>query len=182
VQWVRSRFNEVIEKAEFVRLKLIEGQRRLPPDVNSLIAAARLISSARSYISLSAVTPGLTTTSAVENYVVQWVRSRFNEVIEKAEFVRLKLIEGQRRLPPSPVNSLIAAARLISSARSYISLSAVTPGLTTTSALEAVLEDDGMRSMPGSNIERQSSSQGGEKVVLDPGSSQVPGRTSVSLL
>jgi hypothetical protein len=57
------------------------------------------------------VTPGLTTTSAVElepaveliewtkdsmsavagtriNYVVQWVRSRFNEVIEKAEFVQ----------------------------------------------------------------------------------------------
>ena len=33
------------------------------------------------------------------NYIVQWVRSRFNEVLEKAEFVRLKLIEGQRRLP-----------------------------------------------------------------------------------
>lgn len=35
------------------------------------------------------------------NNVVQWVRSRFNEVLEKAEFVRLKLIEGQKRLPPS---------------------------------------------------------------------------------
>ncbi|KAG2420885.1 hypothetical protein HFD88_000499 [Aspergillus terreus] len=34
------------------------------------------------------------------NNVVQWVRSRFNEVLEKAEFVRLKLIEGQKRLPP----------------------------------------------------------------------------------
>ncbi|KAL4946624.1 hypothetical protein BDV06DRAFT_53195 [Aspergillus oleicola] len=33
------------------------------------------------------------------NKVVQWVRSRFNEVLEKAEFVRLKLIEAQRRLP-----------------------------------------------------------------------------------
>ncbi|KAJ5646500.1 hypothetical protein N7490_002872 [Penicillium lividum] len=33
------------------------------------------------------------------NNVVQWVRSRFNEVLEKAEFVRLKLIEAQRRLP-----------------------------------------------------------------------------------
>lgn len=33
------------------------------------------------------------------NHVVQWVRNRFNEVIEKAEFVRLKLIESQRRLP-----------------------------------------------------------------------------------
>ena len=33
------------------------------------------------------------------NNVVQWVRSRFNEVLEKAEFVRLKLIEAQRQLP-----------------------------------------------------------------------------------
>ncbi|PTU24139.1 hypothetical protein P175DRAFT_021188 [Aspergillus ochraceoroseus IBT 24754] len=38
------------------------------------------------------------------NNVVQWVRSRFNEVLEKAEFVRLKLIEGQRRLPPDHPN------------------------------------------------------------------------------
>ncbi|KAJ5287788.1 hypothetical protein N7478_003474 [Penicillium angulare] len=34
------------------------------------------------------------------NNVVQWVRSRFNEVLEKAEFVRLKLVESQKRLPP----------------------------------------------------------------------------------
>ena len=34
------------------------------------------------------------------NSVVQWVRNRFNEVLEKAEFVRLKLIESQKRLPP----------------------------------------------------------------------------------
>ncbi|KAE8394747.1 hypothetical protein BDV23DRAFT_135914 [Aspergillus alliaceus] len=34
------------------------------------------------------------------NNVVQWVRNRFNEVLEKAEFVRLKLVEGQKRLPP----------------------------------------------------------------------------------
>lgn len=33
------------------------------------------------------------------NNVVQWVRSRFNEVLEKAEFVRLKLIESQKQLP-----------------------------------------------------------------------------------
>ena len=33
------------------------------------------------------------------NNIVQWVRNRFNEVLEKAEFVRLKLIEGQKRLP-----------------------------------------------------------------------------------
>ncbi|OAX84987.1 ULK/ULK protein kinase [Emergomyces africanus] len=33
------------------------------------------------------------------NNVVQWVRNRFNEVLEKAEFVRLKLVESQKRLP-----------------------------------------------------------------------------------
>lgn len=32
------------------------------------------------------------------NNVVQWVRGRFNEVLEKAELVRLKLLEGQKRL------------------------------------------------------------------------------------
>lgn len=34
------------------------------------------------------------------NNVVQWVRSRFNEVLEKAEFVRSKLVESQKQLPP----------------------------------------------------------------------------------
>ena len=33
------------------------------------------------------------------NKVVQWVRDRFNEVLEKADFVRLKLIAAQKRLP-----------------------------------------------------------------------------------
>ncbi|KAE8550684.1 hypothetical protein EYB25_006912 [Talaromyces marneffei] len=46
---------------------------------------------------------GTSTTNALVgtriNNVVQWVRNRFNEVLEKAEFVRLKLIEGQKRLP-----------------------------------------------------------------------------------
>lgn len=32
VQWVRNRFNEVLEKAEFVRLKLVEAQKQLPED------------------------------------------------------------------------------------------------------------------------------------------------------
>lgn len=47
------------------------------------------------------------------NNVVQWVRGRFNEVLEKAEFVRLKLIEGQRRLaghPNNPSNQSIASS------------------------------------------------------------------------
>ena len=33
------------------------------------------------------------------NAAVQWIRSRFNEVLEKAELVRLKLIEAQKQLP-----------------------------------------------------------------------------------
>jgi serine/threonine-protein kinase ULK/ATG1 len=33
------------------------------------------------------------------NNVVQWVRGRFNEVLEKAELVRLRLIDSQKRLP-----------------------------------------------------------------------------------
>ncbi|KAI1808020.1 Serine/threonine-protein kinase ATG1 [Daldinia bambusicola] len=32
VQWVRKRFNETLEKAEVVRLKLLEAQRQLPED------------------------------------------------------------------------------------------------------------------------------------------------------
>lgn len=32
VQWVRGRFNEVLEKAEFVRQKLVEAQKTLPED------------------------------------------------------------------------------------------------------------------------------------------------------
>ena len=35
------------------------------------------------------------------NGVVQWVRARFNEVLEKAEFVTLKLVEAQKQLPAS---------------------------------------------------------------------------------
>lgn len=35
VQWVRSRFNEVLEKAEVVRLRLMEAQKRLPEDHGS---------------------------------------------------------------------------------------------------------------------------------------------------
>ncbi|KAI5459885.1 hypothetical protein BGZ63DRAFT_405832 [Mariannaea sp. PMI_226] len=34
------------------------------------------------------------------NAVVQWVRQRFNEVLEKSEIVRLKLVEAQNQLPP----------------------------------------------------------------------------------
>ena len=43
------------------------------------------------------------------NNVVQWIRNRFNEVLEKADLVRLKLIDSQRRLPedhPSHPNNI----------------------------------------------------------------------------
>ena len=46
--------------------------------------------------------PGSTNQAAVGkrvNNVVQWVRGRFNEVLEKAEFVRRKLIDSQKQLP-----------------------------------------------------------------------------------
>ncbi|KAF7514038.1 hypothetical protein GJ744_004363 [Endocarpon pusillum] len=35
------------------------------------------------------------------NNVVQWIRTRFNEVLEKAEVVRLTLIDSQKKLPPT---------------------------------------------------------------------------------
>lgn len=38
-------------------------------------------------------------TSIRVNNVVQWIRSRFNEVLEKAEVVRLTLIDSQKKLP-----------------------------------------------------------------------------------
>lgn len=47
------------------------------------------------------------------NNVVQWVRNRFNEVLEKAEFVRLKLLEAQKRLsldhPSHPSNHAVTS-------------------------------------------------------------------------
>ena len=48
------------------------------------------------------------------NNVVQWVRGRFNEVLEKAEFVRRKLIDSQKQLPQDhpghPSNHAAASA------------------------------------------------------------------------
>ncbi|TVY60721.1 Serine/threonine-protein kinase ATG1 [Lachnellula suecica] len=49
------------------------------------------------------------------NSAVQWVRNRFNEVLEKAEFVRLKLIEAQKQLPedhPGHPSNHTSASRL----------------------------------------------------------------------
>lgn len=67
---------------------------------------------------LSDIKEAMSATSALVgtriNNVVQWVRNRFNEVLEKADFVRLKLLEAQKHLPrdhPShPSNQLIESA------------------------------------------------------------------------
>ncbi|KAI0481187.1 hypothetical protein GGR56DRAFT_664494 [Xylariaceae sp. FL0804] len=62
------------------------------------------------------------------NSAVQWVRRRFNETLEKAEIVRLKLIEAQRQLPedhPShPSNNQAASEALGHSSTDGIVLTA----------------------------------------------------------
>ncbi|KAI9884577.1 MAG: hypothetical protein M1823_003626 [Watsoniomyces obsoletus] len=76
-------------------------------------------------------TPSSITAGNRINNVVQWVRSRFNEVLEKAEFVTLKLLEAQKQLPMShpshPSNHPAASAsRLGTSADTVVVGSGVT--------------------------------------------------------
>ncbi|RMZ79139.1 hypothetical protein DV738_g3499, partial [Chaetothyriales sp. CBS 135597] len=83
-----------------------------------------------------AKTPTQTNVAASQrmNAVVQWIRARFNEVLEKSEIVRMKLIDNQRRLPedhPSHPNNISAAtastgSNAIASADPII----ITPGIT----------------------------------------------------
>lgn len=65
------------------------------------------------------------------NAIVQWVRQRFNEVLEKSEIVRMKLMEAQKLLPedhPShPSNKGVDS--LISSAGSTAKQVYLTPGI-----------------------------------------------------
>lgn len=60
------------------------------------------------------------------NNAVQWLRTRFNEVLEKAELVRLKLVEAQKKLPDThpghPINQS-AGARLASASSDRVVLS-----------------------------------------------------------
>ena len=66
------------------------------------------------------------------NNVVQWVRDRFNQVLVKAEVVRLKLIEAQKQLPtdhpshPSNHPSASGSATMGTSADNVIVTSGVT--------------------------------------------------------
>ncbi|RMD42163.1 hypothetical protein DV735_g2942, partial [Chaetothyriales sp. CBS 134920] len=68
------------------------------------------------------------------NAVVQWIRGRFNEVLEKSEVVRMKLIDNQRRLPedhPSHPNNISAAtASTGSNAIASADPIVITPGIT----------------------------------------------------
>lgn len=66
------------------------------------------------------------------NNVVQWVRSRFNEVLEKAEFVRLTLVESQKQLPldhPSHPGNYSAATNSLGMKNSADNV-IVSPGVT----------------------------------------------------
>ncbi|KAI9046632.1 hypothetical protein LZ554_009374 [Drepanopeziza brunnea f. sp. 'monogermtubi'] len=47
----------------------------------------------------TASSPSNAAASSRINSAVQWVRNRFNEVLEKAEIVRLKLLDAQKKLP-----------------------------------------------------------------------------------
>lgn len=64
------------------------------------------------------------------NSAVQWVRSRFNEVLEKAEIVRLKLIEAQRNLPEDhPSHPSNHPSELGAASGSSVDGVAITPGI-----------------------------------------------------
>ena len=62
------------------------------------------------------------------NSIVQWIRNRFNEILEKAEFVRLKLLDAQKHLPldhPSHPNNQPSPGSSISLTDNII----ITPGV-----------------------------------------------------
>lgn len=79
VQWVRGRFNEVLEKAEFVRLKLIDAQNQLPQDhpshpsnnQSSKSDGPELVSSTDNVT----VTPGVTAEKLMYDYALDKSRS-----------------------------------------------------------------------------------------------------------
>lgn len=66
------------------------------------------------------------------NNVVQWTRNRFNEVLEKTDLVRMKLVDSQRKLPedhpshPSNLHAAGSSAGLGTSADQVVVTSGVT--------------------------------------------------------
>lgn len=63
------------------------------------------------------------------NAVVQWVRQRFNEVLEKSEIVRLKLVEAQKQLPEDHPSHPANHDMIASSAGSGAKQVYLTPGI-----------------------------------------------------
>ena len=103
------------------------------------IAGAWWARKSRGEVVEESTSPKIQTTAAHDaavgkrvNNVVQWVRSRFNEVLEKAEFVRLKLIEAQKRLPidhPSHPNNHSCSANSTTGMGSSAGDVVVSPGV-----------------------------------------------------
>ena len=85
VQWVRSRFNEVLEKAEFVRLKLIEAQKKLPLDHQSHpnnYSSSSYLASMGSSVENVRVSPGVTAEKLMYDRALEMSRSAaVNELV-----------------------------------------------------------------------------------------------------
>jgi serine/threonine-protein kinase ULK2 len=85
VQWVRGRFNEVLEKAEFVRLKLLDAQKQLPEDhlahPNSNASASRLAGGASSSADGVVLSSGVTAEKLMYDRALEMSRSAaINEI------------------------------------------------------------------------------------------------------
>lgn len=85
VQWVRGRFNEVLEKAEFVRLKLLEAQKQLPEDhplhPSNNASASRLVGGASSTTDGVCLSSGVTAEKLMYDRALEMSRSAaINEI------------------------------------------------------------------------------------------------------
>ncbi|MCZ6914696.1 MAG: Atg1 family protein, partial [Rickettsia endosymbiont of Ixodes persulcatus] len=75
---------------------------------------------------------GSPSTTVRVNSAVQWVRSRFNEVLEKSEVVRLKLSDAQKQLPedhPSHPNNHGCDSSIASGGSAGVKQVCLTPGI-----------------------------------------------------
>ncbi|KAJ5579772.1 uncharacterized protein N7459_005757 [Penicillium hispanicum] len=133
VQWVRSRFNEVLEKAEFVRLKLIEGQKRLPLDHPSHPDNQSVGSTAASYGSADVVvSPGVTAEKLMYDRALEMSRAAAINELTSEDLAGCEI-------------AYVTAIRM----------------------LEAVLEDDGLKSSLGTAVDQRSASNAGDSAPLD---------------
>ncbi len=114
VQWVRSRFNEVLGKAEFVRLKLINAQKHLPPDHPSHPDNHPAASSSASGLGTSAdnviVTAGVTAEKLMYDRALEMSRSAaVNELVgddlpgcEIAYVTAIRMLEAVLEIDDEP--------------------------------------------------------------------------------